>query len=245
MNREVQLGLAFVEAADTLADDFDVDVFLHALATRCVQLLPVDAAGLMLADQRGRLQASCATSENARLLALFELQSGAGPCLDAFSSGHPVAGTALDAGRERWPNFAEAGRALEFDSVHALPLRRHAEVIGVLSLLRAGPGALDDTDSRTGQALADVATIGLLAQRSRHQAALLSDQLQQALTSRVMIEQAKGILAERYQITPGEAFCVLRRYSRRHRLRLTDLAELVAQQPAVILQRDTIGSFIS
>lgn len=245
MNREVQLGLAFVEAADTLADDFDIDGFLYALASSCVHLLPVEAAGLMLADGRGRLQPSCATSENARLLALFELQSGAGPCLDAFDSGHPVVGACLGSDQARWPGFAEAGRALAFDSVHALPLRRHTEVIGVLSLLRADPGPLSDTDMRTGQALADVATIGILAQRSRHQAVLQSGQLQQALTSRIMIEQAKGMLAERYQITPSEAFCMLRRYSRHHRLSLSDLAGLVAQQPGGFLPGSEIGSFIS
>src|ERR1700736_2320892 len=184
VTHEEQLVDAFVEAADTLVDDFDVIEFLHTVAARCVQLLAVDAAGLMLADQRGQLHATAASNENARLLELFELQTDAGPCLDAFRSGEPVVNADLQANQERWPRFAEAAQATGFVSVHALPLRLRATVIGALNLFCSTPGPLTAADVRTGQALADVATIGILAQRTLHQSELLSTQLQQALTSR-------------------------------------------------------------
>ena len=234
MTREEQLVDAFVEAADTLVDDFDVIEFLHTLAGRCVQLLEVDAAGLMLADQRGRLHATAASNENARLLELFELQTDAGPCLDAFRSGAPVVNADLHANQERWPRFAEAAQATGFVSVHALPLRLRATVIGALNLFCSSPGALSQADVRTGQALADVATIGILAQRTLYQAELLSTQLQQALNSRVTIEQAKGVLAERRGISLDEAFEILRAHARGNNLRLSDLARDVAQRSSAI-----------
>jgi ANTAR domain/GAF domain len=229
VTREQQLAEALVEAADTLVDDFDVIDFLHTLAERCVQLLDVEAAGLMLADQRGQLHATAASSENARLLELFELQGDAGPCLDAYRTGAAVVNADLQANQQRWPQFAEAAQLTGFLSVHALPLRLRGTVIGALNLFCAGPAALSDEDVRTGQALADVATIGILAQRNLHQAELLTSQLQQALNSRVTIEQAKGVLAERRQITVDQAFDVLRSHARSHNLRLSDLAKDVAQ----------------
>ena len=228
MTRERQLAEAFVEAADTLVADFDVIDFLHTLAERCVQLLDVDAAGLMLADQRGALHATAASAENARLLELFELQADAGPCVDCYRTGQPVVNADLRANHERWPRFAEAAEATGYVSVHALPLRLRTTTIGALNLFCAGPGPLTDEDVRTGQALADVATIGILAQRSLHQAELLTAQLQNALTSRVTIEQAKGVLAERLKITVDEAFTRLRSHARETNQRLSDLAQAVA-----------------
>jgi transcriptional regulator with GAF, ATPase, and Fis domain len=229
VTREQKVAQALIEAADTLVDDFDVIDFLHTLAERCVQLLDVDAAGLMLADQRGQLHATAASSESARLLELFELQGDAGPCLDAYRTGAAVVNADLQANQERWPRFAEAAQISGFVAVHALPLRLRSTVIGALNLFCAGPGALSDEDARTGQALADVATIGILAQRNLQQAELLSAQLQQALNSRVTIEQAKGVLAERRGITLDDAFDVLRKHARGHNLRLSDLAKDVAQ----------------
>ena len=228
MSREEQLAEAFVEAADTLVDDFDVIEFLHTLAQRCVTLLEIDAAGLMLADQRGALHATAASAENARLLELFELQTDAGPCLDAFRTGEPVVNADLHANEHRWPRFAEAAEAAGYVSVHALPLRLRSTVIGALNLFCAQLGSLSEEDIRTGQALADVATIGILAQRNLQQAELLTTQLQTALNSRVIIEQAKGVLAERHQITVDEGFALLREYSRSRNRLLSDVARDVA-----------------
>jgi transcriptional regulator with GAF, ATPase, and Fis domain len=228
VSREEQLVDAFVEAADTLVDDFDVIEFLHTLAGRCVQLLDVDAAGLMLADSRGQLHATAASTESARLLELFELQTDTGPCVDAFRTAAQVVNADLETSQERWPRFAEAAQATGFVSVHALPLRLRTTVIGALNLFVAHPGALSKADVRTGQALADVATIGILAQRSVYQSDLVTAQLQQALNSRVAIEQAKGVLAERRRITTDAAFTLLRGYARSHNLLLSDLARRVA-----------------
>ena len=228
MSREGALAEAFVEAADTLVDDFDVIDFLQTLAERCVQLLDVEAAGLMLADQRGVLHATAASSENARLLELFELQADAGPCVDCYRGATPIVNADLDANAQRWPRFAEAARATGFVSVHALPLRLRETVIGALNLFCSKPGPISEDDVRIGQALADVATIGILAQRSLQQADLLSTQLQSALNSRIAIEQAKGVLAERHKITVDEAFGILRRHARNNNLRMSDLARDVA-----------------
>jgi hypothetical protein len=228
LTREEQLVEAFVEAADTLVDDFDVIEFLHTMAGRCVQLLDVDAAGLMLADQRGQLHASASSTESARLLELFELQADAGPCMEAFRTGKQVVNVDLKASRDRWPRFAEEAQAAGYVSVHALPLRLRTVVIGALNLFCSRPVALSEADTRTGQALADVATIGILAQRSVRQSELLAAQLQQALNSRVTIEQAKGVLAERRRITVDEAFILLRSHARNHNLHLSDLARQVA-----------------
>jgi transcriptional regulator with GAF, ATPase, and Fis domain len=228
MTREQQLAEAFVETADTLVDDFDVIEFLHTLAQRCVTLLEIDAAGLMLADQRGKLHATAASAENARLLELFELQADAGPCVDAFRAGEPVVNADLHANEHRWPRFAEAAEAAGYVSVHALPLRLRSTVIGALNLFCTERSSLSDADVRTGQALADVATIGILAQRNLHQAELLTTQLQTALNSRVIIEQAKGVLAERHRITVDQAFALLRDYARSHNRLLSEVARDVA-----------------
>jgi GAF domain-containing protein len=235
MTREHQLAEAFVAAADILVDDFDVIDFLHTVAQHCVELLGVDAAGLMLADQRGQLYATAASAENARLLELFELQIDAGPCLDAFRTGQPVINADLHANHQNWPRFAGAAQAIGYVSVHALPLRLRSTIIGALNLFCARPRELSDDDVRTGQALADVATIGILAQRTVRQSELLSIQLQKALTSRVILEQAKGVLAECHRITVDEAFALLRDYARNHDRLLSDVARDVARRSAAAI----------
>jgi transcriptional regulator with GAF, ATPase, and Fis domain len=228
MTRERLLAEAFVDAADTLVEDFDVIEFLHTLAEHCVRLLDVDAAGIMLADPGGTLHAAASSTENARLLELFELQAEVGPCIDAFTTGRAVVNVDLRASAARWPRFADAAEATGFVSAHALPLRLREDVIGTLNLFCTKPGPLSDQDERTGQALADVATVGILAQRSLMHAELLAAQLQTALNSRVAIEQAKGVLAERRGVGVDEAFMLLRTHARNHRLRLSDLARDVA-----------------
>jgi transcriptional regulator with GAF, ATPase, and Fis domain len=232
VTRERQLVETFVEVADTLVDDFDVIDFLLTLAGRCVRLLDVDAAGIMLIDQRGHLHAAAASTESARLVELFELQSDTGPCIDCCRTGSPVVNADLEANAERWPQFAEAAQDSGFVAVHALPLRLRETVIGALNLFSAQSRVLTEDDIRAGQALADVATIGILAQRSLHQAELLAAQLQSALNSRIVIEQAKGVLSERRRISVDEAFTLLREHARNNNLRLSDAARDVAQGSA-------------
>jgi GAF domain-containing protein len=217
------LSEAFVELTDTMVADFDVIDFLHVLTSRSVELLDVSAAGLLLADPRGVLRVVAASSEAARLLELFQLQSDQGPCLDCFRSGRPVAATDLSAD-ERWPRFAAAAGQAGFAAAQALPMRLRDQVIGALNLFRATAGPFDADVVRVGQALADVATIGLLNERSMRRRDTLNEQLQTALNSRVVIEQAKGKLAERLGIDVSQAFTVLRDQARDRNQRLSDLA---------------------
>jgi hypothetical protein len=227
MTREQRLARVFVELADTLVAQFDVIDFLHTLTERCVELLAVDAAGLMLADQRGQLRVIASSAESARLVEIFELQHSEGPCNDCFHSGQQVVNVGEDQMRDRWPGFAAEASELGFRSAHALPMRLRDEVIGAVNLFTRTARRLDDDDLAVGQAMADVATIGLLQERVGRQKDVLAEQLQMALNSRVLIEQAKGVLAERSRITPAEAFVVMRSYSRRQKRTLTSVAAAV------------------
>jgi GAF domain-containing protein len=228
---EIQLADVFVEMADTLVDDFDVIDFLHVLTERCVQLLGVSAAGLLLTDQRDALQVVAASSERTRLLELFQLQTDQGPCVDCFRTGQPVSVPDLPSAG-RWPRFTAAAAEVGFAAVHAVPMRLRAEVIGALNLFDIAPGPLDEEKLRIGQALADVATIGLLQQRAIHRREVLTEQLETALRSRVLIEQAKGILAERLRLDMAEAFTLLRDNARSHNRRLSDLAQAIVDGTA-------------
>ncbi|WP_230415931.1 GAF and ANTAR domain-containing protein [Micromonospora tarapacensis] len=224
---ETQLADVFVEMADTLVDDFDVIEFLHVLTERCVDLLGVSAAGLLLNDQRDTLQVVAASSERTRLLELFQLQTDEGPCLDCFRTGQPVSVADLNLTTARWPRFTAAAAEVGFAAVHALPMRLRSEIIGALNLFEVRPGALDEGKLRIGQALAGVATIGLLQQRAIHRRDMLTEQLQTALNSRVLIEQAKGILAERLQVDMGQAFALLRDSARGRNRRLSELSQAI------------------
>jgi transcriptional regulator with GAF, ATPase, and Fis domain len=221
------LSETFVELTDTMVADFDVIDFLHVLTDRSVQLLDVSAAGLLLADPRGELRVVAASSEAARLVELFQLQNQQGPCLDCFRAGQPVTAADLAAAEQRWPRFAAAALQAGFGAVQALPMRLREQVIGALNLFRADAGAFAPEDIRIGQALADVATISLLHERNVRRTDTLNEQLQTALNSRVVIEQAKGKLAERLGLDMDQAFGLLREYARARNLRLSDLAQAV------------------
>ena len=221
-----RLAQVFVELADTLVAGFDLMEFLHALTERCVELLEVDAAGLLLADGGGTLRLVAASTEQARVLELFQIQNDEGPCLDCYRTGQAVIVSDIRALRAtaRWPRFAAAAGEMGFAGVHALPMRLRDQLIGTLNLFRIAPDGLDPAVAVAARALVDVATIGILQERAIHQQEVVAAQLQVALNSRVMIEQAKGILAERLQTTPDDAFIILRRYARDHNRPLTQLA---------------------
>src|SRR4051794_524194 len=221
-----RLSAAFVELADSLVADFDVIDFLHLLATRCTELLDVTAAGVLLADPAGDLRVMAASSEQVRLLELFQLQNDQGPCLDCYRSGHPVSVPDLAAVEARWPRFTAEAQRRGFTTVVALPMRLRRDILGALNLFSTGPG-LDPAEIQIAQALADVATIGILQHRAHRQADSVVTQLQTALTSRVLIEQANGILAERLGIAMEEAFSALRGQARAHHSHLTELAHAV------------------
>lgn len=224
MSREQRLVRTFVELADTLVSEFDFVDLLHTLAERSVELLDADAAGIILADQRGHLQVVASTTEEAHFLELFALQVSEGPCVDCFNSGHPVANVQLDEAADRWPNFTPAAAKAGFQSTHAVPLRLRDQVLGVVNLFCSSRVTLSDSDLAVGQALADVASIGLLQERAMLQQELLAEQLQAALNSRIRIEQAKGVLAERAGIEIEQAFAMMRQFSRQSSRRLSEVA---------------------
>lgn len=227
MAREQRLAEVFVELADTLVDEFDVVDFLQLLTERCVELVDTDAAGLMLGDQRGTLQVVASTHESARLLDLFELQRQEGPCLDCFTTGQAIANIDLADAGQRWPAFAQAARDLGFRTSHALPLKLRRQVIGSLNLFSAAQRPLSDDHLAVVRGLADIATIGLLHERALDDQRLLAEQLQTALQSRILIEQAKGVLAARAGTSVAAAFALLRTHARKTGQSLTGVAQAV------------------
>jgi len=220
------LALALVEFADTLVDDFDLVEFLQKVTERTVELLDLDAAGILLAGPSGRLSLVAASTEKAQFLETIQLQKEQGPCLDVFDSGTLVICTDLTT-ESRWPRFVPAALATGFRSVHAVPMRFRDQVIGGLNLFRTVPGALSGDTLHYAQALADMTTIGILSERALRQADLVAVQLQHALENRVILEQAKGFLAERHGIEFSAASDLLRSFAAEHGLKTSDVAHAV------------------
>jgi hypothetical protein len=209
--------------ADNLVGDFDVVDLLTGLAERCVSLLGISAAGVMVASSRGDLRLVASSSEAMRVLELFELQTHEGPCLDAFRTGERVD---LQAGSGRWPRFATVALEAGFQSVFALPLRLRDVTIGALNLFSVGRDPMDEADVVVARAFADLATISVLQNDVATGTQRLNEQLSNALTSRTIIEQAKGVVFERVgDIDMTEAFSRLRKFARDHNQRLTDVAQ--------------------
>jgi GAF domain-containing protein len=238
--REALLNRTFVQLADTLVNDFDVAEFLHTLALRCVELFEVDAAGLMLADGRGTLRVVGSSNEQTRILELFEIQREEGPCSDCYRTGGIVVEEDIEH-CGRWPRFREEAMAAGFRAVLAVPMRLRDEVVGALNLFRVRLGGLDEADREACRALADVATIALLQERALREARLMSEQLQRALNSRVIIEQAKGVLAGQAGVDMDTAFKALRNYARSNNLLLADVARDLAEGRLSLAQLNAPG----
>jgi len=218
------LARAFVGLADTLVADYDAVEVSQQLIESSMALLPIAAAGLLIGDVHGELHVLASSSEEIRLLELLQVQADAGPCLVAYRTGQPVLVEDLNLEPERWPAFAQQAAEYQYRSVSALPLRLRDERVGALNLFRTEVGDMSPTDVSVGQALADVATVGILHQRTLTHSHLISQQLQGALNSRVIIEQAKGVLAERGSIDMDRAFMLLRAHARKTQQRLADVA---------------------
>ncbi len=227
--REQTLVAAFVRLADTLVADYDVIELFHRLCADCVALLGADAAGLLLGDQRGSLQVVSASNEDAQLVELFQLQADQGPCLDCYATSTPVEVGDLTTAENRWPRFVARAHAHGFAAVHALPMRLRGQTIGALNLFHRDAHEMPAGELAIGQALADVATIAILSDRSTREREQLTAQLQAALHSRVIIEQAKGVLAERGGIGLDQAFARLRSHARGTNQRLSELARGVVE----------------
>lgn len=244
-SREQQVSEAFVALADTLVDDYDIIDLLGQLVTHSVSLLAADAAGLLLGDAHGQLRVAAASSEDAQTMELLQIQSDEGPCLEAYRTVAQVRVPDLADVADRWPTFVAAvADAGAFRSVHALPLRLRGRAIGAMNLFHHNPGPLPEADLALGQALADVATIGILSERSIRRGEVVNEQLQTALTSRVIIEQAKGVVAQRLGVPMQTAFDQMRRHSRSNNLRLTEVARQITQgnfDPAVLSTAQSVS----
>jgi GAF domain-containing protein len=225
MTREADVVRSLVEMADTLVEDYDVVDLLTGLTGKCVNLLGVSAAGVMLSHPSGRPGLVASSNEAMRLLELFELQAQEGPCLDAIRTGEAVGPEVLVPRSGRWPSFTAEALEAGFRSVTALPLRYHDVILGALNLLSITPDAMAEADRIVARAFADLAAVSIVHHRSSIEAIRLNEQLTAALTSRVVIEQAKGVLAERAGVDLTEAFARMRHYARDHNRRLTDVAE--------------------
>ena len=219
-----RLADVFVEVADTLVDEFDLIDFLHNLADHAVTVSGASSAGLLLADQKDTLHYMAASSAGARHLELFQLQHDEGPCLDCYRTREPI--ITFDLGQEarRWPEFAPRALEAGVHSVHAFPMRLRDRVIGALNVFGEEPLPLGPSDAKIVQAMADVATIAILQERAIASAELLTEQLQGALNSRIVIEQAKGVVSRDRDVSVDEAFAALRTHARNNHIRLVDLA---------------------
>lgn len=226
-SKQTLLGETMVTLADNLVNDFDVIELLTTLADRCVTILGVSAAGLMLAGPDGTLRVIASSSEQMRLLELFELQTEQGPCLESFQTGEAVTHHDLTSATARWPKFAPAAISSGFRSVHALPMRLRGDVIGALNLFQTDPEGIDEEGLQAARAFADIATIAILQYRATMGSHELIDQLNTALNTRIVIEQAKGIVSERQQLDMERAFAALLGYARNNNLRLSDVAAAV------------------
>src|ERR1700689_232024 len=233
MNRESLLIATLVELADNLVDDYHVIDVLTVLSHRCVEAVDVDAAGVMLASPSGELQFVASSSESMTVLELFQIQTNEGPCVDCYRDGLAITNHALSESDGRWPLFTPRALALGFRAIHSLPLRLRGQTIGALNLFRTHQGSLSDDDVIVAQGLADVATIAILQHQSSIDAATLNAQLNNALNSRVIIEQAKGMICQSTGCDMNDAFNRLRAHARNHNEGLTDLATRVVAKVIV------------
>ena len=236
--RETQVLDAVVSLVDNLLHDFDLIELLTQLSERCVRLLDVASAGLLLGDRRRQLHLMAATSEQTRELELLQLQADEGPCLDCFVSGRPVSVADLQAEVARWPRFVGTATEAGFASVHAVPMRAAGLVLGALGLFGTEPGELDAADLAVAQALAHIATVAIVQEHAPTAEAVFP-QLHTALVSRIFVEQAKGFLRERLGVTVDTAFALLRRYARIQDRHLTEVAR------SIVLDRESRPSILA
>ncbi|HAM26959.1 MAG TPA: transcriptional regulator [Microbacteriaceae bacterium] len=234
VSRASLVSASFVRLADALVGDYDVVDLMHTLVEESVRLLDASAAGLLLADLNGELQVLASSSEESHLVEVLQQRAGAGPCVDAYLTGKVVTISDIGAEGDRYPAFQAAALSQGFHSVHAIPMRLRPRTIGALNLFRTAVGDLTAEDAAIGQALADVATIGILQERAVRENAIVNEQLQSALNSRVLIEQAKGVIAQSSNVDMNEAFNRLRSYARAHQETLHATAENVINHVLVL-----------
>lgn len=221
--REGQLVEAFVTLADTLVVGYDLVDLLHTLVGQCVPLFDASAAGIILTDDT-ELEVVASTNERSRLVEILQLRSGSGPCVESVVTGRAVAVPDIDASGTTWPRFRAGALEQGFHSMFSVPMRLRSTTIGSLNLFWDRTGGLPAADAPTVQALADVATIGILQERALRQSDIARQQLQFALSSRVVIEQAKGVVSFTHTASMDEAFTMIRQYARSNGLPLAEVA---------------------
>ncbi len=232
--REHRLVDTFVALTDILVDDYDVVELLQNLVDSVVDIFDASAAGILLVNQSQELEVLASTSDRSSFLGLLQLDAGEGPCVECFATGRPVSVRDHAEMERRWPTFAAASAESGYASVHAIPMRLRDTTLGSLNLFRETEGALNRDDALAAQALTDVATISILQQRSLEHANLAQQQLQRALDSRIVIEQAKGFLAQTHRIDMDQAFAKLRTHARSNQELLADVARAVVERRLVI-----------
>jgi GAF domain-containing protein len=240
-SREQRINDAFVQVADTLVADYDIVDLLHTLVEVCTTVLDVQAGGLVLADDNGDLQLMASTSEKADFVEVMQLAAGVGPCVDCFHTGVPVSVPDIQDSDHKWPEFEAAMTAQGFRAVHATPLRLRGQVLGAMNLFSIDLGELNAPDVAVAQALADVATIGILQERSIRETGIVTEQLQRALESRILIEQAKGVLSAMGVMSVDEAFTALRDFARRNNRSLRGVAEGVIDRSLDVLGQNAFA----
>lgn len=224
-----RLVRAFVDLADTLVSDFDVTEVLYTLVERLMRLFEVAGVGLMLADDEGRLAVVASSGEKARIIELLELQQKQGPCFDAFATGRYILSEDFEADRVRWPDIIDEAVAAGYSAVHAVPMRLRDQVIGALNIFEASPRKLTEEDIPVVRGMAEIATIAILQSRAMNQVRETADQLQVALRTRVVLEQAKGMLSQGSGVTVEESFALIRKYARDRGMRLAEVARMVVE----------------
>jgi len=234
IQRETEMLQTFARLADTLVDDFDVLDLMQTLVEACTDLLPVTAAGILLLADDGQLELAASTSEANRIVESMQLSAEAGPCIESFSTGRIVSVPSIAEVPVAWSAFHDSALAQGFTTAHAIPMRLRQTTIGTLNLMNVASEPLGAEAIMAGKALADVATIGILQERALRENGALSAQLQTALDSRVVIEQAKGVVAQTHDVTIERAFEIIRSYARQHRSSLGDVARAVVERRLAI-----------
>ena len=230
-SRETRVLDAVVSLVDNLLDDFDIVDLVTELTERCADLLDIAAAGFLLSDPLGQLHLLAATTRQTRELELFQLQADEGPCVECYSTGQPVSVAELRDAAARWPRFVPAALEAGVASVHAVPMRAAGIVLGALGLFGSTPGDLSEADLLVAQTLAHVACVAILQERPPTPSTVVP-RMRSALTSRIVVEQAKGFLRAHLDVSVDDAFLLLRRYARANGNHLTDVSRRLMAEPA-------------
>jgi GAF domain-containing protein len=234
-SREARISAAFVSVADTLTTEYDMVDLLHTLVSECAGILGMEAGGLMLVDGNGDLQLMTSTSEAADLVEVMQLAAAAGPCIDCFRTGVAVSVREISESQQ-WPKFRTTAMEQGFHSVLATPMKLRGKILGTMNLFGITAGEVTPRDAAVAQALADVATIGILQERVIQEGHLIEGQLHRALDSRILIEQAKGVIANELSLSMDDAFNLLRKYARDRNLTISSVSEQVSNRAISVRQ---------